>query len=69
MKRILSSDGGGYRGVIPASILTLIERAIGPAADNFDLIAGTSTGGILAAGLELVGAGGTRSTVDKSLLV
>lgn len=50
--KILSLDGGGIRGIIPARILTTIEdktnRSIG---DMFDLIAGTSTGGILATGL------------------
>ena len=51
--RILSIDGGGIRGVIPATILKyaeeyLQEKAPGTRlADHFDLIAGTSTGGIL----------------------
>lgn len=51
MKRILSIDGGGIRGVIPALVLAEIEDKTGrPTAENFDLIAGTSTGGILALG-------------------
>ena len=52
--RILSIDGGGIRGIFPASILAGIEeRYLGGAsvAQYFDLIAGTSTGGILALGL------------------
>jgi uncharacterized protein len=49
MTRILSIDGGGIRGIIPAMVLAWLERHTGkPAASLFDLIAGTSTGGILA---------------------
>lgn len=52
MIRILSIDGGGIRGIIPAVLLAEIEkRTARPAAKLFDLIAGTSTGGILALGL------------------
>ncbi len=52
MKRILSIDGGGIRGLIPALVLAEIETRTGkPIADSFDLIAGTSTGGILALAL------------------
>ena len=54
--RILSIDGGGIRGVIPAAVLNEIEkRADKPVAELFDLIAGTSTGGILALGLTVAG--------------
>lgn len=52
MYRILSIDGGGLLGTLPASFLAAIEghiqRSVG---DFFDLIAGTSTGGIIAIGL------------------
>jgi hypothetical protein len=52
MKRILSIDGGGIRGIIPALILSEIERKTGrPIATQFDLLAGTSTGGIICLGL------------------
>ncbi|GFQ98218.1 patatin [Trichonephila clavata] len=49
---ILSVDGGGIRGIIPAIILAEIEkRARKPISQIFDLMAGTSTGGIVVAGL------------------
>jgi patatin-like phospholipase/acyl hydrolase len=50
--KILSIDGGGIRGIIPALVLAEIERQVGcPACEMFDLIAGTSTGGIIALGV------------------
>ena len=50
--RILSLDGGGIRGVIAATMLAAIEKQIDqPLNQYFDLIAGTSTGSILAAGI------------------
>lgn len=50
--RILSIDGGGIRGIIPAVILKQIEQcAKKPIHQLFDLIAGTSTGGIISLGL------------------
>jgi uncharacterized protein len=50
--KILSIDGGGIRGIIPAFILAEIEkRTQKPIFSLFDLIAGTSSGGILALGL------------------
>lgn len=52
--RILCLDGGGIRGVMPARILQKIEQQLGsPLKDHFDLIAGTSTGSILAVGIGL----------------
>lgn len=66
---ILSIDGGGIRGIIPAMILERLEEETGIAKKTgknisclFDLIVGTSTGGILALGLTQ---GGTR---EKPLL-
>ena len=54
MKRILTIDGGGIKGVFPASFLATIEDAIEDNIVNyFDLIVGTSTGGIIALGLGL----------------
>jgi patatin-like phospholipase/acyl hydrolase len=50
--KILSIDGGGIRGIIPAVVLAEIERRTGRrACELFDLIAGTSTGGIVALGV------------------
>jgi patatin-like phospholipase/acyl hydrolase len=50
--RILAIDGGGIRGVIPARVLAEIERRCGrPAGELFDLVAGTSTGAIIACAL------------------
>lgn len=59
MFRILSIDGGGIRGIIPAKILALLEEELGRRDmsphiyDYFDMICGTSTGGIIAIGLAL----------------
>ncbi|MEM6527190.1 MAG: patatin-like phospholipase family protein [Chloroflexota bacterium] len=48
MIRVLSVDGGGIRGVIPAMVLAELERRSGhPIHQLFDLMAGTSTGGLL----------------------
>lgn len=50
--KVLSIDGGGIRGIIPATVLAAIEhRTERPACELFDLIAGTSTGGIIALGV------------------
>ncbi len=52
--KILSVDGGGIRGIIPGTILAQLERFLQQKSnsdrklgDYFDMIAGTSTGGIL----------------------
>lgn len=47
--RILSLDGGGIRGAAIAQVLLELERDLDAALyDSFDLIAGTSTGGLIA---------------------
>lgn len=52
--QVLSLDGGGVRGVFTAAVLAAVEEDYGVrVTDCFDLIAGTSTGGILAIGLGL----------------
>lgn len=54
IRRILSIDGGGIKGVFPASFLKTIEEELPrPIGEYFDLIVGTSTGGIIAIGLGL----------------
>lgn len=54
MKKILSIDGGGIRGIIPGQVLVALEQKLqekegkeARLADYFDFFAGTSTGGIL----------------------
>lgn len=50
--KILSLSGGGYLGLYSASVLAALEERIGePIHSRFDLIAGTSVGGIIALGL------------------
>ncbi|SMM99410.1 Patatin-like protein [uncultured Candidatus Thioglobus sp.] len=57
--RILSIDGGGVRGIVPAITLTYLEEKLqqlsgntgARLADYFDLLAGTSTGGLIVASL------------------
>lgn len=58
IKHILSIDGGGIRGIVPARVLEHLEGLVAEKAGRpipyrtiFDLIAGTSTGGIIATGL------------------
>lgn len=49
---VLALSGGGYRGLYSAAILRQLEETLGkPLAKHFDLICGTSAGGLLALGL------------------
>ena len=65
--RILSIDGGGIRGIIPGQVLISLEQKLQKISgkpdmrivDAFDLITGTSTGGILTC-LYLCPEGATR---------
>lgn len=52
--RVLALDGGGIKGAYTASVLATLEEDTGcRAVEHFDLITGTSTGGIIAIGLGL----------------
>ena len=52
--RVLSLDGGGIRGAFSAACLAKLESSVDrPITDYFDLITGTSTGGIIALALGL----------------
>lgn len=52
--QILSLDGGGIKGVFSAAVLANLENDLNVSiADHFDLIVGTSTGGIIAIGLSI----------------
>jgi hypothetical protein len=49
---VLALSGGGYRGLYTATVLAELETALGrPIASHFDLVCGTSAGGMLALGL------------------
>lgn len=49
---ILALSGGGYRALYSATVLSVLEQTLGrPLAKHFDLICGTSAGGMLALGL------------------
>src|SRR4051812_18889555 len=60
-KKLLAIDGGGIRGVLALEILKRVEDMLKAKSGNadfrlaqyFDYIAGTSTGGIIAAGLSI----------------
>lgn len=67
--KILSLDGGGIRGLVPAMMLAEIERRTGkPVSELFDLIAGTSTGGILSLGLTRPNADGKPTFSAEELI-
>uniref|UniRef100_A0A0E0EL10 Patatin n=1 Tax=Oryza meridionalis TaxID=40149 RepID=A0A0E0EL10_9ORYZ len=72
---VLSIDGGGVRGIIPGTILAFLEERLqeldGPAArvaDYFDVIAGTSTGGLVTAMLAAPGADGRPLFAAKDIV-
>ncbi|CAF3777027.1 unnamed protein product [Rotaria sp. Silwood1] len=64
---ILSIDGGGIRGLIPAMWMSELERRTGMSSSSmFHMMAGTSTGAIIAAGLSLPNKIGTRQPRYKA---
>ncbi len=70
---ILSIDGGGVRGLIPLRVLESLESRLGQRGVNkpfhqiFDLMAGTSTGGLIAAGLSAPRPGGTAGEAAATI--
>jgi patatin-like phospholipase/acyl hydrolase len=67
--RVLSLDGGGVRGILPARVLVELESITGrPTSELFDLVAGTATGGVLALGLAAPGPGGSPRFQASELL-
>ncbi|HYP53773.1 MAG TPA: patatin-like phospholipase family protein [Pyrinomonadaceae bacterium] len=65
--RILSIDGGGARGMIPAVILKEVERRSGKRISQlFDRICGTSTGSILACGLSAPKTAGSSTPMFRA---
>jgi patatin-like phospholipase/acyl hydrolase len=64
--QILSLSGGGFLGLYTASLLAEIEEQSGrPLADMFDLVAGTSVGGIIALGIS---AGKSAAEIKQAFL-
>lgn len=50
--KILCIDGGGIKGIFSAQVLAEFEKAFGSlTSEHFDLVCGTSTGGIIALGV------------------
>src|SRR5579864_2041610 len=68
MRIVLSIDGGGYRGVVPLVVLAWLEDKVGPVSKWASLVAGTSTGGIVACGLTHTTDGKTPTYSAQSLL-
>jgi uncharacterized protein len=67
--KVLSIDGGGIRGLIPALVLSAIEERTGRrVAELFDFIAGTSTGGILACALAVPGEAGRPRLTAREIV-
>jgi patatin-like phospholipase/acyl hydrolase len=67
--KILSIDGGGLRGIVPLLILREIENKTGKRIHElFDLITGTSTGGIIACGLSCTRDGKTPAITLEKLI-
>ena len=69
IRYILSIDGGGMRGIIPAYVISRLDELLKekgirrPLYSFFDLVAGTSTGALLALGL--TAPGGTGNLIKE----
>ena len=69
MRYVLAIDGGGIRGIIPALILKQLEQLSGQACcEMFDLMCGTSTGGMLSLGLSINKPGEARPFTAAELV-
>lgn len=73
--RLLSIDGGGIRGLLPAMILDYLEQQVSQhtgspfhLARHLDLMAGTSTGGLICLGLSLPGERGVPQYLPRTLV-
>lgn len=67
--RVLAVDGGGIRGIVPSVLLVALqERLPRPISDFFDVIAGTSTGGMIAAALCAPGDGDAPRYAARDIL-
>ncbi|MEO0788884.1 MAG: patatin-like phospholipase family protein, partial [Bacteroidota bacterium] len=66
---ILSIDGGGIKGIIPAYGITVLEEQLGMQSyEIFDIIGGTSTGGILSIALTAPQSGKTKPRTAQEVL-
>lgn len=67
--RILAVDGGGIRGIVPATVLVELQRRLPrPIVEYFDVVGGTSTGGLVASAVCAPGpSGGPRYTPEQIL--
>ncbi len=66
--RVLTIEGGGVRGIIPTRLLIALESLSGrPIVELFDVMVGTSTGGMLALGLATPGDDGTPRYAAKTV--
>lgn len=67
--KVLSMDGGGVRGIIPARILQEIEtRTAKHTSQLFNIVSGTSTGGLLALGTTKASKEGNPEFFAKNIL-
>lgn len=67
--RILSLDGGGVRGLIPATVLAEIEAQTGKKiTELFDVMVGTSTGGLITLFLNIPNANGSAKYTAKDVV-
>jgi len=68
--RVICIDGGGMRGIVPATFLEAMEQISGQSiSELFDVAVGTSTGAILAAGLNVAADDGKSARYSASHFV